>query len=284
MKSLFPIGPSLALKANPAAPFPLIVQDIYEGIRKTAKLGFDSVELHIRDPKNELDPYKVRDLCQENGLLVSSMGTGQAFGAEGLSITSSDSDVRNRAIRRLMDHVDVASIVGGVVIIGSMRGKIPDGSTFRAVNSLMLESMKRLIDYAEKKCVSFAIEAIDRFETNYLLTAESVLSLIDELGSSLVGVHLDSYHMNIEENDWVKPVYDCGNRLFHFHAADNTRWYPGSGKIPFSLLLDALQRVNYKGSLTLECFPFPSQEEACLKGIAYLRKVCDTVRGKQHAI
>ena len=274
MNFLFPIGPSLALKANPAAPFPLIVQDIYEGIRKTARLGFDSVELHIRDPKNELDPVLVRDLCQETGLIVSSMGTGQAYGAEGLSITSPEPEIRKKAIQRLKDHVDVAAVVGGVVIIGSLRGKIPEGRSFREVNALMLESLKELTDYAEQKDVFYAIEAIDRFETNYLLTAESVLSLIDELGSKRVGVHLDSYHMNIEENDWVKPIYDCGSRLFHFHAADNTRWYPGSGKIPFPLLIHALREISYKGSLTLECFPFPTQEEACTKGIAYLRSVC----------
>ena len=147
MKSLFPIGPSLALKANPAAPFPLIVQDLYTGIRKAAALGFDSVELHIRDPKNELDPYIARDLCQETGLIVSSMGTGQAYGAEGLSITSLDPDIRKKAIRRLKDHVDVAAVTGGVVIIGSMRGKIPEGGSFREVNALMLESLKELTDY-----------------------------------------------------------------------------------------------------------------------------------------
>ncbi len=274
MEHLFPIGPTIALNANPKAPFPIITKDLYQSIRWAAESGFDSVELHIRDPRNEVDAPRIRDLCHELGIFVSTMGTGQAYGAEGLSITSRDPEIRKKAIRRLKDHVDVAAITGGHVIIGSMRGVIENGYTFDQTDAIMVESMKELADYAEARNISFAIEAIDRFETNYLLTAQDVLQLIDRVGSSRIGVHLDSYHMNIEENDWVKPIFACGDKLLHFHAADNTRNYPGSGKIPFPLLVSALEAADYRGSLTLECFPFPDCEQACMAGLEYLRFVC----------
>lgn len=275
MKHLFPIGPTVALNAKPNAPFPVITRDLVSSTHWVADNGFDSIEYHIRDPKTEVDGPMIKDLVAETGLIVSSLGTGQAYGAEGLSITSPDPDIRKRAIRRLKDHVELSSIIGGHVIIGSMRGMVEPGKTFDEVDSLMVESMKELADYAEKYDVYYAIEAIDRFETNYLQTAQDVLDVIDRCGSDRFGVHLDSYHMNIEENDWIKPIFACGDKLLHFHVADNTRNYPGSGHIPFPLIINALQQINYTGSLTMECFPFPDCETASLRGLNYLASICD---------
>jgi len=274
MNHLFPIGPSVALMKNPNAPFPVITQDLHASAKWIAEKGFDSIEFHLRDPKNDVDSGELKALVDSTGLIVSSLGTGQAYGAEGLSITSPDKSVRARAIQRLKDHVDLSAVIGGYVIIGSMRGVICEGSTLAETDRYMLESMKELADYAAKYDVHFAIEAIDRFETNYLQTAQQVLDIIDRCGSELFGVHLDSYHMNIEEEDWIKPIFACGDRLFHFHVADNTRNYPGSGHIPFPLIVNALQHINYKGSLTMECYPYPDSKTASLKGLSYLAAVC----------
>lgn len=274
MKHLFPIGPTVALNAKPNAPFPVITTDLYASTRWVADNGFDSIEFHIRDPKNEVDGPRLKDFLAQTDLIVSSLGTGQAYGAEGLSITSPDKEIRAKAVQRLKDHVDLASIIGGHVIIGSMRGKISEKS-FAETDALMIQSMQELAEYANKFGVTFAIEAIDRFETNYLQTAQQVLDVIDRSGCDCFGVHLDSYHMNIEETDWIKPILACGDKLFHFHVADNTREWPGSGHVPFPLIINALQQVHYKGSLTMECFPFPDSETASLNGLKYLAAVCE---------
>lgn len=274
MKHLFPIGPTVALMKNPSAPFPIITQDIYSSTKWVGDHGFDSIEFHLRDPKNDVDSGRLKECVESAGLIVSSLGTGQAYGAEGLSITSPDKNVRARAVQRLKEHVDLASVIGGHVIIGSLRGVIPQGGSFSETDGLMVESMKELADYAEKFNVRFAIEAIDRFETNYLQTAQQVLAVIDRSGSDRFGVHLDSYHMNIEEEDWVKPILACGSKLLHFHVADNTRNYPGSGHIPFPLIIRALQLAHYKGSLTMECYPYPNSETAALQGLEFLAGVC----------
>ena len=269
----FHFGATAALCAKPSSPFPLITDNLYQTAETLAGYGFDSIEYHIRDPRREIDGFRLKASADEIQLLVSSLGTGMAYGDEGLSITSKDSLTRKAAIQRLKDHVDLASILDCYVIIGSMRGKIEDGDTYSQTHQLMKESMKELADYAEAKEVTYVIEAIDRFETNYLCTAEQICALIDEIGSSRIGVHLDSYHMNIEENNWESPIYICGNKLKHFHFADNTRNFPGSGHIPFKALIDALKTIQYKDSITLECFPYPDSSTALKNGLAYLKSL-----------
>jgi sugar phosphate isomerase/epimerase len=143
----------------------------------------------------------------------------------------------------------------------------------------MVESMKELADYAEQRNGSFVIEAIDRFESNYLRTGRDVLGLIERVGSDRVLVHLDTYHMNLEEHSWRKPFLECGKKLGHVHVADNTRWYPGHGLIDFRPVVSYLLEIGYTGSLTMECYPFPDGETAALLGKRHLEAVMAAYAG-----
>ena len=101
-------------------------------------------------------------------------------------------------------------------------------------------------------------------------TYEEVLELIDQVGSSHLKVHLDTFHMNIEELDWEKPVLACGDKLGHVHIADNTRLYPGSGLIDFMPFLRALKKIGYDRSLVFEIYPGEDGYQSCILGRDYL--------------
>lgn len=273
--SLFRFGATVALNAPGNSPFPICTTDLYQATPQLAALGFDTIEYHIRDPKNEIDPVKLKQCAADNGLDVSSLGTGMAYGAEGLSLTSPDASIRRKAVQRLKDHVDAAAILDAYVVIGSMRGKISPGQQREEADALMVEGMKELAAYAEKKNVIFVIEAIDRFETNYIQTAEDTLALIDRIGSNRVAVHLDSFHMNIEERSWDAPIRMCADKLKHFHLADNMRNYPGYGHIPFEIILRTLQEINYQDSITLEHYPYPDSETSLRQGLHFLKSIAE---------
>lgn len=266
----FKIGVTCALSAPSNSPFPLIDPDIYQTVDYLASHGFDSIELHLCRP-DEVDAFCIRDYCADKGILISSIGTGMAYGREGLSITSKDNFIRKRAVQRLKDQLDLASVLGCSIVIGSMRGTVPDGASFSSIDRLMIESCKELCDYAEKGNGRIVIEAIDRIETNYLLTAQDVLEVIDKVGSNKLLVHLDTYHMNMEERSWRDPVIACGKKLGHVHVADNTRHYPGYGLINFVPFLKALREIGYDQTLTLECYPWPDGKTAVERGLAHLR-------------
>lgn len=257
MERKFLYGATVALGAPANSPFPLNTTNYLEAADQLKELGYESMEIHIRAPEL-VDGYQIKEHCQKIGMVISTIGTGQAYGMEGLSITAEDKDVRARAVKRLKDQMDLSVIFGNCpIIIGSMHGVIGPDQTFEQVNGRMVESMKALADYAEKVNGEIVIEAIDRFESDYLQRAEEVLALIDEVGSDRVKVHLDTYHMNLEEQDWRKPVLMCGDKLGHVHLADNRRRYPGWGLVDFRPFLESLVEIGYARSLTMECYPYP---------------------------
>lgn len=67
-------------------------------------------------------------------------------------------------------------------------------------------------------------------------------------------IHLDSYHMNIEENGFASPVREVGDRLGYVHIGENRRGYLGSGHIDFDAFFDALGEIGYAGPITFESF------------------------------
>lgn len=269
MARMFKIGATAALGAPAGSPFPLAVSDYRLTADWLKANGFDTMEVHIRDPRM-VDGPRLQEHCEKIGMEISSIGTGMAYGMEGLSLTSPDTQVRNQAIARLKEQLDLGCIFSCPVIIGSMRGVVEKGDSYAAVDRRMVESMRELADYAEKKGGEFVIEAIDRFETNYLHTAGDVLGLIDRVGSGRILVHLDTFHMNLEEQDWRSAILSCRGKLGHVHVADNSRNYPGWGLIDFRPILSCLSEIGYNRSLTLECFPVPDGETALKRGLAHL--------------
>ena len=83
-------------------------------------------------------------------------------------------------------------------------------------------------------------------------------------------VHLDTFHMNIEEHNPYEAIRKCGKKLGYFHVADNTRRYPGSGQLDFKRILAALYEIDYDGYIAVECIPDPDRETTARKAIEHL--------------
>ena len=95
---------------------------------------------------------------------------------------------------------------------------------------------------------------MNRYESNLVNTAEQALALVDQVGAPNLVVHLDAYHMNIEETTLADPVRQCGDRLGYVHIGDSHRGYLGTGTVAFDELFRALAEIGYRGPLTLESF------------------------------
>ena len=102
--------------------------------------------------------------------------------------------------------------------------------------------------------VTLGLEICNRYETNVVNTAHDCLRLADDIGADNVVIHLDTYHMNIEESDFATPVRDCGERLGYVHIGENHRGYLGSGHIDFASFFAALAEIDYRGAVTFESF------------------------------
>jgi sugar phosphate isomerase/epimerase len=266
---------TMAQAADEIAPI-VFRGDYIENIKKASAMGYDSVEIHVNDPKT-LDVEQILNACRKYNVDVSTIGTGMGYVIDRLSFTSPDEDIREKAVERILDHIDVAKKMGAKVIIGSIRGTIPDRSEYKKYQEYAIECTKKCLEKAEAKKVTLLIEAINRYETNFINTAEEGLEFVSKLNSEYIKIHLDTFHMNIEEDDMTKSIIMAGKHLGHMHFADSNRWYPGKGHINFKNVLKALKRIEYNGSIAFECLSLPRQDQAAISALKYIRDLMSKI-------
>jgi D-psicose/D-tagatose/L-ribulose 3-epimerase len=114
--------------------------------------------------------------------------------------------------------------------------------------------LRDLAKEAQGLQMTLGLEICNRYETNVINTAHDALRLADDIGEDNVTIHLDTYHMNIEEDDLVRPVYEVGERLGYVHVGENHRGYLGSGHLDFTGFFHALADIGYAGPITFESF------------------------------
>lgn len=256
---------SIVLSTQPAAFSALAYKgELSANIAKIKAFGYDGVELAVRDPKL-LDVTAIRSMTVDQNFPVSALGTGQAFGEEGLSFSDPEKSVRCKAIDRVKAQVELAEELNSIVIIGLIRGIVQPGIAEEQAEEWILEALVECAGV--NPLVRLVIEPCNRYEANTVNTVEAGIALVDKLGMSNVGLLLDTFHMNIEEPDMLKSIENAGARLFHFHIADSNRWYPGAGHIDFSAVVDHLERIGYDGFLSAEIMPKPNADTAAERTI-----------------
>ena len=241
-------------------------------LNQIAALGYQGVELAIRDPKF-VDLDVLDGLTHKNTLQVPAIGTGQAWNEEGLSFTDPDNAIRQAAIERIKSHVTVATRFKAVIIIGLVRGIINPGVEHGQAMDWLFEALQECSQAAAKFGVRLALEPINRYETTLINTVEQGLNLIERVEADNFGLLLDTFHMNIEEPQIEESIRMCGERIFHFHVADSNRWYPGAGHINFKTILDALYGTGYQGFVSGEFMPIPDVETAARENIAFMKRI-----------
>jgi sugar phosphate isomerase/epimerase len=244
---------------------------IEENIIKIKKYGYDAVELAVRDP-NQLEVNSLTQILVSNKLPVSAIGTGQAFGEEGLSFTNSNKEIRRKAIDRIKSQINLAEKLNSIVIIGLIRGKKEVEQKFTEVENYFLDAIRECASENEK--IKLVIEPINRYETNLINTVTQGLEFLEKAGCSNVGLLLDTFHMNIEEKSLTESIIIAREKLFHFHVADSNRWHPGAGHIDFNEVLNTLRGINYTGYVSAEILPLPDPDSSAKNTISYLRNIC----------
>jgi sugar phosphate isomerase/epimerase len=246
--------------------------DLATNVAKIAAMGYDGLELAIRDP-NLVDADELVRVAAANELEIPAIGTGQAWGEEGLSYTDPDSAVRAAAIERTKAHIPFAARTGAVIIIGLLRGVVRPGVSQEQAMDWLVAALQGACAAARPHGVRIALEPINRYETSLVNNAAQGMELLERIGAENMGLLLDTFHMNIEDAVIEKSLRACGDRIFHFHVADSNRWYPGAGHIDFRSILETLFATGYQGYVSGEFMPQPDGETAARRAITYLRRL-----------
>lgn len=222
-----------------------------EAIKNTAEAGYGLIEIPALDPKS-IDVEHTKATLKEFGL-KGACSLGLSFDAD---INNEDSQIAQRGEERLMDALNVVENLGGDYLGGvifSALGKYKLPPTKKSRDNAVA-ALKRLAIAAQAKGITLGLEPVNRYESNLLNTGSQALEMIKDIGEPNVVVHLDIYHMNIEEQDLVSPVLQAGSKLGYVHIGASHRGPLGTGNIDFDSFFGALAKIGYKGTITFESF------------------------------
>lgn len=220
-------------------------------IDQTKAADYDILELSLHDAVN-LDTADARAKLEAAGLdIVCSRGL--AFDAD---VSSSDPETVKRGAVLLQDSLRTTHELGGTHFTGALYSALGKYSSqlSSAGRANVVATLQELAAEAATKGMTLGLEICNRYETNVINTAADALRLADDIGHDNVLIHLDTYHMNIEEDDLTRPVHLVGDRLGYVHIGENHRGYLGSGHLDFTAFFHALADIDYTGAITFESF------------------------------
>jgi D-psicose/D-tagatose/L-ribulose 3-epimerase len=221
---------------------------------KVREMGFDVLEVACENP-DLIDPVQVKEELVRNGLQGIICG---AFGLD-RNICSQDPVVVENAKRYIRWLIDAAAEIGSPVVCGPMYSAV--GKEHLEDDEARMNEWKKAVDgiremalYADQKGIKLALEPLNRFETDMINVVSQGLKFCEETGMENVGLHLDTFHMHLEEKNSGEAIRSAGGRLFHFHACENDRGIPGTGQVHWGDIAKALKEIKYEGAVVIESF------------------------------
>jgi len=248
-----PVGVISMSYARPfsAAEFPLFA--------RMQAAGMDFCELLVPEP-GELDPAEAGRAARDAGLFLALAARVNVQ----RDLASDDPVARAAGVDYLRRCVDVATACGAAIVGGPLYGTplVFAGRPPAPIEeSRRLDRIKRVVDglraaaeFAAGSNVRFAVEPLNRFETDFCNTARQAVELCAAVDHSAIGVMLDTFHMNMEEHDLPEAIRLAAPHLIHFQANENHRGFLGTGHLDWPAICRALAEIGYAGAITLEPF------------------------------
>lgn len=248
-------------------------------------LGFDVIEIPLMELEL-VDPSAIRNRAAEVGIeLCTSTACAEANDPSG-----DDEAVRQRGLTYLMNCIKATADMGATVFTGvtySAMGRRIAGIPGEEYWGRAAKALKAAARYARDYGVVVGIEPINRYESFLVNTCEQGIKLREMVGEPNVALHLDAYHMNIEENDFYEPTRKAAPFLCHYHLSESHRGTPGSGQVDWEEIYRALADAGYSGLVGMESFcevsgamaaatciwrkMANSSDEVLIKGLSFLK-------------
>ena len=168
-------------------------------------------------------------------------------------------DEQATALRYLEGIIELMPVLGCPILVGPLYSVV--GRTAAETEAdktiqqkLVAGNLRKLAEFAQSRQVLISIEALNRYETDFINTAEQAVAMVKAVNHPALKIHLDTFHMNIEEKYLGAAIELCGSMLGHVHACGSDRGTPGKDHTDWGEVLAALEKVGYNGSLVIESF------------------------------
>lgn len=217
-------------------------------VAKAQSYGMDFLEIALLDPPG-VDATHSRAVLEAAGMrAVCSLGLPEpvwpSYNPDG-------------AVDFLKIALDKSAAIGAEALTGVIYGGIGERSgqpPTRAELDNVASALTRAAKYAKSLGLLFGIEPVNRYETHLLNTGWQAVDMIERIGADNMFVHLDTYHMNVEEKGIAQGIIDAREHLRYIHLSESDRGTPGTGTIAWDEIFSALRAVDFKGGLAMESF------------------------------
>lgn len=251
----------------------VVFRGFEKSIEKASALGFDGVELALKEAK-EVDAVKLSHWLSSHQLEVSCISTGQVYAASGLMFTDEQPEKREAVKRVFYEIIDLAADFGKLVNIGRVRGQIGQQPREKA-ESLFIDMALHLCNYANKKGVTIILEPVNRYEMDFINSVDEGVALLQKMNIPNMKLMPDVFHMNIEDRSIGGELARHIDFIEYIHFADSNRLAPGQGHTNFKEIFDHLMEVKYDGWISLEILPRPDPDTAAQQSIDYLKPLIE---------
>ena len=254
-------------------------------IDRTKNLGMDFIEIPLMVLET-FDAAAVKERLQKVGLgaVTSTVLLGDT------DITSDDADIRAKGVDYLKACVKATSDIGAQNFSGVVYSQFVKPSSQRPTEQTWkysADGLREAARFAKKVGVNIGIEPVNRYETYLINTCDQALKLKEMIGEDNIKIHLDTYHMNIEEKSYYDATIKAGKDLIHYHLCENDRGIPGTGLVNWDEIFKALAEIDYQGNAALESFVdatdnmntwvwrqlAPDGDTLLREGVAFIRKM-----------
>jgi D-psicose/D-tagatose/L-ribulose 3-epimerase len=274
---------------------PLTDADLDRLVPQVRGWGFDVIELPIENP-GDWDPGRTAALVSEAGLGTTTC----AVMTPERDLTTTDRAVTAATQAYLRECIDIAAAVGSPSVGGPMYAPVArlwqlEPGDRRATIARLVDALRDVADHAQRRGVGLALEPLNRYETSLINTVEQALEVVEAVGSSALGVLLDTFHMNIEEKDPADATRMAAGRIAHVQACGTDRGTPGADQFAWPRFADALADAGYAGPVCIESFTAHNaaiaraasiwrplartQDDLAIEGLAFLRPLFAAERG-----
>src|SRR5437764_3817099 len=215
---------------------------------EAARYGLEVVEIALLAPE-AIDPEHTRRLCAETGVAVTAS----------LCLPFEDNAALHpERARQFLDRaLDVAHAMGSNILSGvtySTLGWRSGSPPTETELSNIAKALKPIARRAQQYGMMVGIEPCNRYETHLLNTVRQSLAMLERIGEPNITIHLDTYHMNIEEKGIGSAIMEAGNHSAYLHLSESDRGVPGTGTVDCDDCLAAVKRSGFSGDLVVESF------------------------------
>ncbi len=218
-------------------------------------MGFDGVEVAL-EKKGDIDYKRTLEELKKNDLKCCSICG--LFGPD-RDIRGPNKEWAQNSISYMRDCIDACVELECNLFVGPAYSSVGRANLEtpedRAVQwKEAVKNFKEICKYAEGKSVYIAIEPLNRFETDFINVAKDAIKMVEDVGSDMLKIHLDTFHMSIEEKSSKQAIIDSGKDLYLLHASENDRGAPGTGQVRWNEIASALKVIGYDKYIVIESF------------------------------